>query len=102
MANTELKVGDLFHRSRGYDMTINDFWQVVKIKSPHTIIVRKIWTEVIDGYLGWSWREKPIKDNFIGEEEKYRVGKHWGIKVNDYAHAWKSNWDNDWYFNKMD
>ena len=102
MTKTELKVGDLFHRSRGYDMTFNDFWQVVKVKSPCTIVVRQIGSKVVDGADWWSWREKPVKDNFIGEETTYRVGKSGWIKVNDYDHAWKSSWDSDWYFNRLD
>lgn len=102
MTNTELKVGDLFHRSRGYDMTFNDFRQVVGLKGKSTVIVRKIANEIVDGHEGYSWYERPIKDGFVGEEEVYRVGKSGGIKVNDYDHAWKAEWDKEWYFNRMD
>lgn len=102
MEKQELKVGDLFHRSWGYDMTFNDFWQVVKVKSPCTIVVRPIGSEVVEWYDGWSGRERPVKDKFIGWEETYRVGKSGWIKVNDYDHAWKSKWEQDWYFNRLD
>ena len=38
---TSLKVGDIMHGSWGYDMTINEFYQIVEIKNK-TVILREI------------------------------------------------------------
>jgi hypothetical protein len=59
-----IKVGDLFHRSWGYDMTHNDFYQVTGIKGKK-IYARPIAAEETESYRGYSGTERPVKDAFI-------------------------------------
>lgn len=96
-----IKVGDLFHRSWGYDMTHNDFYQVTAIKGKK-IYVRPIASETTSWDGGFTWEERPIKNAFIWEEQGYILSPYGWIKVCDYAHAYLSEWDHDYYFNYVD
>ena len=64
------KIGDIFHSTWGYDMTQNDYYQVVDITpSGKSVKVRKldserIYTEFQQG------KEMPIKDKFDRFEPK--------------------------------
>lgn len=97
----DIKVWDLFHRSWGYDMTFNDFYQVTKVVGKK-IYVRPISSEITDWYRGYSWEEKPVKDSFCWDEKSYLLSPHGWIKVCDYDHAYKSEWDRSYYFNRED
>lgn len=96
-----IKVGDLFKRSWGYDMTFNDFYQVTNIKGKK-IYVRPVASEITEWYRGYSGEEKPVKDSFIGEEQGYILSPYGWIKVCDYDHAYKAEWDRSYYFNRED
>lgn len=96
-----IKVGDLFKRSWGYDMTFNDFYQVTKVVGKK-IYVRPITSEVTEWYKGYSWEEMPIKDSFCWDEEAYILSPRGWIKVCDYDHAYKAEWNRSYYFNRED
>lgn len=96
-----IKVWDLFKRSRGYDMTFNDFYQVTGVKGKK-IYVRPISSEVTSWDAWYTGEEEPIKDAFIWEERAYIISPHGGLKVCDYDWAFKSEWNRSYYFNRMD
>ena len=65
---TSLKVGDIMHGSWGYDMTINEFYQITEIKN-RTVILREIGMErKASGYYYEDVR--PKSNCFIGEPIK--------------------------------
>lgn len=61
-----VKIGDIFFTSFGYDMTLVDFYQVVKIM-PKSVSVKRINSEVVDGDC-FTGKCKPIKDNFTNDD----------------------------------
>ena len=96
-----IKVWDLFHRSWGYDMTHNDFFQVTAIKGKK-VYVRPIAKKTTSGDAGYTWEEMPVKDAFIWDEEWYILSPLGWIKVCDYDHAYLSEWGRSYYFNYVD
>ena len=96
-----IKVWDLFHRSWGYDMTFNDFYQVTNVKGKK-IYVRPISSKITDEYRWYSGEEMPVKDSFTWDEKGYILSPHGWIKVCEYDHAYKSEWDRSYYFNRED
>lgn len=77
-----VKEGDLFVSSWGWEQTNVDAYQVVEKKGA-TVTLREIALCSIEGSEGFmSDRVKPVKDSFIGEEFKKRItGRH--IKISD-------------------
>ena len=96
-----VKVWDVFKSSFGYDMTINEFYQVVKINGKK-VTVREIWKKTTYWDDGFSWRQIPDLDNFIGEEQSYIISPSGWLKVAGYRHAYKCNANEDHYFNYLD
>ena len=103
----EVKVGDIFHCSWGYDMTINDYYQVVGLTpSGKSVKVRKLNKETVYSGEYFSGREMPIKDDFKSEKIKtHRLQTSYmdtpQIKISDYS--WARMWDGaSSYFNHMD
>ena len=65
---TSLKVGDIMHGSWGYDMTINEFYQITEIKNK-TVVLQEIGT--LKKAMGHQdYDVKPRADYFIGEPIK--------------------------------
>ena len=61
-AQAGVKVGDIFHCSWGYDMTINDYYQVVALTpSGKSVKVRKLNKELVNSGEYFSGREMPKK-----------------------------------------
>lgn len=70
MRNQDVHVGDILHRSWGYSMVLNDFYQVVK-ESKGMLWVREIADRYTDSSSdGWQGYVVPIKDQFKGETVK--------------------------------
>jgi hypothetical protein len=104
---TEVKVGDIFHCSWGYDMTINDYYQVVGLTpSGKSVKVRKLNKEIVNSGEYFQGREMPIKDDFKTDhirtlrlQTSYRDEPQ--IKISSYS--WANLWDGESdYFNHMD
>lgn len=102
-----VKVGDIFHCSWGYDMTINDYYQVVALTpSGKSVKVRKLNKELVNAGEYFSGREMPKKNSFVGENVKtHRLQKSYmdtpQIKISEYS--WARLWDGSSnYFNHMD
>ena len=103
----EVQVGDIFHCSWGYDMTINDYYQVVALTpSGKSVKVRKLNKETVHSGEYFSGREMPIKDDFVSEHVKtHRLQSSYmdtpQIKISEYS--WARLWDGvSSYFNHMD
>jgi hypothetical protein len=76
------KVGDILHRSWGYEQTNNDFYQVVEA-GPRSVMIRKIGKETVEA-TGWaSSRVRPVKNAFL-------VGKE-PVRKNLVVSSWSPN-----------
>ena len=65
---TSLKVGDIMHGSWGYDMTINEFYQITEIKN-RTVILREL--GMLRKAAGFGYEDvKPEANCFVGEPIK--------------------------------
>ncbi len=64
----DLKVWDVLHGSRGYNMTHNEFYQVIA-KKGFKVKIQRISTECTDWDEGFTWEEKPIKNSLVAGTE---------------------------------
>ena len=95
-AIANVKEGDIYVASWGWEQTNVDAYQVVAKKGA-SVVLREIALESIEGSEGFmSDRVRPVKDAFIGEEFKKRiVGKH--INVDDIRCALPAAEDKEFY-----
>jgi len=85
-AKENVKEGDIFVSSWGWEQTNVDAYQVVAKKGA-TVTLREIALCSIEGSEGFmSDRVKPVKDAFIGEEFKKRITGR-GINISDFQYA---------------
>jgi len=93
-------VGAILHASGGYDMTWNEYFQIVAVKG-RSVVLRPVASEVVEGYGGYSGQERPVRDAFVGDGELTRRVTANGVKVDNYKHA--HVWDGrPNYFNCLD
>ena len=100
---TSLKVGDIMHGSWGYDMTINEFYQIVEIKN-RTVILREIGVE--RKAAGYYYEDvRPEANCFIGEpikrilQVRFYDGKPFEyIKLNEVCNLTKCEDTNRYYY----
>ena len=87
----EVKVGDIFKDSWGYEQTNVDYYQVVAKPSNCFIVVKKISSKIIDESTGCNMSAyiKPLPNEFINDKEtKYKLnGK--SIKTSSFSWAYK-------------
>jgi len=90
MAN--VKIGDIFVSSWGYDQTNVSAYQVIE-KKLKAVIITEIGTKIIEGTEGFMSAEViPVKDNFINKnDQKQKLIGPYGIKISSYSTA--SKWD---------
>lgn len=99
---TSLKVGDVMHGSWGYDMTINEFYQIVEIRNK-TVFLRKLGMErKASGYYYEDVR--PSVNCFIGEPIKrilqvyfYNGQPHEYIKLDSCCNLYLCEDTNSYY-----
>lgn len=104
---TSLKVGDVLHGSWGYDMTINEFYQITEIRN-RTVILREIGME--RKASGYYYEDvKPSVGSFIGEPIKrilqvnfYNGQAHEYIKLNEVCNLTLCDTDRYYYENHND
>lgn len=105
---TSLKVGDIMHGSWGYDMTINEFYQITEIKNK-TVTLREIGVE--RKASGYYYEDvKPEANCFVGEpikrilQVRFYDGKPYEyIKLSDVCNLTKcDNTDRYYYENHYD
>lgn len=85
-----VKVGDIFVDSWGYEQTNVDFFQVVAKPSARTVIVREIACRTEEGSEmshGMADNVFPVRDAFIGEEMKKRIDNYGGFKTRSFSCA---------------
>ena len=87
----EIKIGDVFKDSWGYEQTNVDYYQVVAKPSKCFVIVKKISSEFTNDNTGCSMSAyvKPVLNSFIDDKEtKYKLnGK--SIKTSSFSWAYK-------------
>jgi len=75
-----IKPGDIFNYSWGWEQTNQNFYQVIKKKTPYTLVVREIGCETVEELSWASAHVKPVKDSFFGEEFTVRLNMYGGFK----------------------
>jgi hypothetical protein len=98
-----VKVGDIFIDSWGWEQTNVDFYQVVAKPSAKTIVVREIACETVEGSEGMMCRNvRAVPDAFIGEEMKKRIDNYGGFKTSSFSSARPTTAEkehyNSWYY----
>jgi hypothetical protein len=93
-----IKIGEIFRRSWGYDQTNVDYFQVVELKAK-TVVVREIDSTLVEGSAGaMCGNVVPVKDKFLSNSRAY--SENWersipecvGIYLfNDTRMAWRGN-----------
>ena len=89
-----VKIGDVFACSWGYDQTNVDFYQVVK-RSPKTVTLREI-EKTQTGETGFmSGEVKPVLNAFIGDPIRRKlIGDE--VFIKSFMHAYKTD-PNEWH-----
>lgn len=100
-----VKVGDIFAGSFGYDATLWEFFEVVKVsKSGKTVTVRELGHETAAGYGFNSWKCRPVRGAYRGDEQRHAV--QWStfggeatpyIKIASYEWAYLETNPDRWY-----
>jgi hypothetical protein len=68
-ARHELKVGDVLYRTWGYEQTNVDFYQVVRVPSDRSVVLRKLLADVVRNDALMSGKATPRQDQFHGAQE---------------------------------
>lgn len=86
-----LKVGDILVCSWGYEQTNIDWYEVVRVPSTKSAVIREIAnaTKEETGFMTGSCTPAPGK--YVGEEMTKRVGHGNSVRIASYSHA--SPWD---------
>lgn len=95
-----VKVGDIFVDSWGYEQTNVDFYQVVAKPSAKTVIVREIACRTEEGSRqshGMADSVFPVRDAFIGEEMKKRIDSYGGFKTYSFSCARPADENRSYY-----
>ncbi len=91
-----IKVGDVFCYSWGYEQTNVDFYQIIKRPSKSVAIVRAIGSETIKETSWCSSEVKPVKDSFLKGGE-FRVILKGDRFKRSCGSACKTNWEDKHY-----
>lgn len=74
MQGFNVKPGDIFGGSYGYDATLWNFYEVVAVsKTGKTVTVRELAHETAAGYGFNDWKCRPIPGKYIGACERHTV-----------------------------
>lgn len=95
-----VKVGDIFVDSWGYEQTNVDFYQVVAKPSAKTVIVREIACRSEEGSMmshGMADNVFPARDQFIGAEMKKRIDNYGGFKTSSFSCARPADENRSYY-----
>lgn len=87
-AEHNLKVGDVFYTSWGYEQTNTEFYVVTELPSPKTVIVQECVAPIVNETGNMSGQRIPRPEELVGEPMRRRVNMSGGyptIKVNDVA-----------------
>lgn len=90
-AAKNLKIGDIYYSSWGYDQTNVDFYKVLEVKKSSAVIVKVGSKTVLDN--GSSYTEVvPAPEHEIDEPMLKRI-QEYGFKIYSFANAYK--WDGE-------
>lgn len=100
---TSLKPGDIMHGSWGYDMTINEFYQITEIRN-RTVILREVGME--RKAAGYYYEDvRPCTNCFVGEPIKrilqvqfYNGKPYEYIKLSEVCNLTKCEDTNRYYY----
>jgi|VirMetMinimDraft_7_1064189.scaffolds.fasta_scaffold03511_6 hypothetical protein len=84
----EIKVGDIYVASWGYDQTNVDFYKVLKVERAFALIA-EVSSTVVDDYEGINL-QVVAGNEIVGDEMRKKIGKD-GFKINSYITAYP--WD---------
>lgn len=82
----KLQVGHILNASWGYEQTNVDWYQVTRVTA-HSVEVRKIKSNVVDGVGGDRGQCFPMADEFCGEPMMRRVGEWGGVRIDNVRTA---------------
>jgi len=99
----DVKVGDLYVDSWGYEQTNVDAYQVVAKPSATTVIVRPIGYATVKDSEGYDCENvRLVPNSFKGEEMTKRLNNYGGFKTNSFSSASKTTADathyRSWYY----
>lgn len=81
---SKVQVGDIYCLTSSYENTYVDFYQITAKVSPSKVKAKRIGsTSRENGYA--SAYKKPIKNDFISEEETYTVSKYGNLRMGYYS-----------------
>lgn len=84
----DIKVGDLFSSSWGYDQTNVDFYQVIAVKGK-TFTIRPIGGRTVPGsggdYSGMADKVTAVRDAFLEDLVRYPILTKRSLKLNSYS-----------------
>ena len=92
----DLKVGDIFHSSWGYDQTNANVYQLISFKGS-TGVFREVSQQTTKVVSGMSEYRKAVPDSFVGPEFKARIGDYGYIKVDYGQRASKIDKNKEFY-----
>jgi len=90
----DVKVGDIYYTSWGYDQTNINFYQVVDVKGETTAVFREIAQDIVEGSdysHGMACKVIAAKDEFLSDNTITRRIGQYGARINSVASARK--WD---------
>ena len=98
-----VKVGDIFVDSWGYEQTQVDFYEVVAKPTAKTVVVRPIAGQTVEGSEGHDCRRvSAVAGAFVGEEMKKRLDNYGGFKTSSFSSARpttaQETFHNSWYY----
>lgn len=94
----EVKVGDLFVSSWGWEQTNVDFYQCVATKGKRTFVIREIASKMSNRATGngMACFKIPVKDAFL-DPEKYPPLTKSSLKLNSYSSLSKTTEESEHY-----
>jgi len=88
---TDLFMGDILYSSWGYEQTNVDWYEVIEVTGPQSVIIREIGAKVVRSDSVGNDYVAGVPGNYIGPEMKKRVARGDTIKITSFASA--SKWD---------
>lgn len=103
-----VKVGDVFHSSWGYGMTINDFYKVIDVLGSKKIKLKQLKNKVLSGNH-FAGEETFDKNEFKKDAEEFTrmVNTNYSkptVKISSYSTAFKIDSEDNrtYYYNTLD
>lgn len=86
----DLKVGDIFTSSWGYDQTNVDFYEVTEVPSGKSVKLRPVGKTSVNESGRYDY-VVPVPGSYCGDEFAKRVDTNGSVRISSYARA--SKWD---------